>query len=481
MYFENVFKQIDDRLREDGGCSTALDYVEQSSWILFLKYLDDLESTRELKARLAGQEYSRFIDAPYQWHVWAAPKNERGAIDRTVTMVGDDLLDFVNNRLWPYLAGFRERFPNNTIEFKIGIIFSEIQNKITSGYTLRDVIEHVDQLRFQTAEEKHEMSALYENRLRQMGNAGRNGGEYYTARPLIRTIIRVLDPKIGETFYDGASGSCGFPCEAYLYMHAHTRPGTTDENILQTRTFYAKELKGLAYIIGMMNMILHGIESPNIVKTNTLAENLADIQPKDQVDVIGANPPFGGAEREEIQQNFPIKSSETAYMFLQHFIKMLKPGGRAGIIIKNTFLSNNDNASVALRKKLLTECNLTTVLDLPAGVFTGTGVKTVVLFFRKGEPTKKVWYYQLDKHFTKTHPLTEDDLADFIKLQKSKAEGANSWTIDVEGLDENYDLSVRNPNKVETIDVRTPKEIADEIAKFNLEGQELLNEILKML
>ena len=481
MKFESAFRQIDDILWKDAGCSTALDYVEQSSWILFLKYLDDLEKTRQLQAELAGEEYHHFIDEKHQWSSWAMPKDSEGNYDHTHALVGDDLLEFVNTDLWPYLSRLKDSYNSNTIEYKVGIIFTEINNKIASGYTLRGVIEQVDRLHFQTAEDKHEMSALYADRLRQMGNAGRNGGEYYTARPLISTIIHVLRPKIGETFYDGAAGSCGFPCEAYLYMHAHARPGTTDEETLQKHTFYAKELKGLAYIIGMMNMILHGIESPNVIKTNTLATPLSDIQPRDQVDVIGANPPFGGAEREEIQQNFPIRSSETAYMFLQHFIKMLKPGGRAGIVIKNTFLSNSDNASVALRKKLLTECNLTTVLDLPSGVFTGTGVKTVVLFFRKGEPTKNVWFYQLDKHFTKTHPLTEEDLSEFVHLQATKAESEHSWTLDTTTLDDHYDLSVKNPNKVEKVDDRTPQEIAAVLVNLNNENTDLLKQIKEML
>ena len=481
MKFESVFKQIDDILWKDAGCSTALDYVEQSSWILFLKYLDAMEQTRELKAALTGETYHRFIDGKYRWSAWAMPKDSAGHYDHAHALVGQDLLDFVNKDLWPCLSKLKDNRDSNTIEYKVGVIFTEIGNKLASGYTLRGVIEQVDKLHFQTADDKHEMSALYEDRLRQMGNAGRNGGEYYTARPLIRTIIRVLKPQIGETFYDGAAGSCGFPCEAYIHMHDHARPGNTDEQTLQTCTFYAKELKGLAYIIGMMNMILHGIESPNIIKTNTLAKPLADIQPRDQVAVIGANPPFGGAEREEIQQNFPIKSSETAYMFLQHFIKMLKSGGRAGIVIKNTFLSNSDNASVALRKKLLTDCNLTTVLDLPSGVFTGTGVKTVVLFFRKGEPTRKIWYYQLDKHFTKTHPLTEADLAEFLKLQPAKAESEHSWTLDPAALHASYDLSVKNPNKVEEVDERTPQEIASVLANLNKENTDLLNQIMEML
>ena len=220
-----------------------------------------------------------------------------------------------------------------------------------------------------------------------MGNAGRNGGEYYTPRPLIRAIIRVLKPQIGERIYDGACGSCGFPCEAFEYLtRDRGKLSTRDWNTLQTGTFYAKEKKSLAYVIGIMNMILHGIEAPNIVHTNTLAENIDDIQEKDRFQIVMANPPFGGKERPEVQENFPIKTGETAFLFLQHFIKSLKAGGRAGIVIKNTFLSNTDHAAMALRKELLENCNLYTVLDMPSGTFQGAGVKTVVLFFEKGSP-----------------------------------------------------------------------------------------------
>ena len=197
---------------------------------------------------------------------------------------------------------------------------------------------YVDELQFQSQQQKHELSDLYEGKIQRMGNAGRNGGEYYTPRPLIRAIVQVLDPKIGETIYDGAVGSAGFLCEAFDHLKAKAH-STTDQATLQRSTFYGKEKKSLAYVIGIMNMILHGIEAPNIVHTNTLAENLQDIQPKDQHDVVLANPPFGGKERKEVQQNFPIKTGETAFLFLQHFIKSLKAGGRAGIVIKNTFLS----------------------------------------------------------------------------------------------------------------------------------------------
>ncbi len=476
MAFESTFKAIDNTLRHDDGCSTALDYVEQSSWVLFLKYFDDLELTREQAAELEETHYNRIISGEYQWNQWAMPLDATGKYDVKRALVGDDLVDFVNGKLFPYLQSFTEKYEPDTIEYKVGIIFTNIKNKISSGYNLRDIIEHIDELRFQTAENRHEMTQIYEDRLRQMGNAGRNGGEYYTPRPLIRTIVKSVRPKIGETVYDGACGSAGFLCEAYTYMHG--KPGLTssEENILQTSTFFGKELKGLAYIIAMMNMILHGVQSPNIIRTNTLTENLSNITPSEQKNVILANPPFGGSEREEVQQNFPIRSSETAYMFMQHFMRMLKAGGRAGIVIKNTFLSNTD--AVLLRKKLLGECNLHTILDLPSGIFTGAGVKTVILFFTKGEPTQKIWYYQLDKHFTKTQPLTEEDLADFLKLQQTKADSVNSWTLDVSTLGEDYDLSVKNPNKVEEVDERTPAEIMDAIVELQDEADDIIHEKL---
>jgi type I restriction enzyme M protein len=231
-------------------------------------------------------------------------------------------------------------------------------------------------------------------------------------------------------------------------------------------------------------MILHGIEAPNIIHTNTLTENLADIQEKNRYDVVLANPPFGGKERKEVQQNFPIRTGETAFLFLQHFIKILKAGGRGGIVIKNTFLSNTDNASVSLRKLLLESCNLYTVLDLPGGTFQGAGVKTVVLFFEKGAPTRKVWYYQLDpgRNLGKTNPLNDDDLAEFVKLQESLADSSKSWSVDVKSIDkETFDLSVKNPNGGEEIAHRSPQEILEEIAALDAESAEVLANIRALL
>ena len=494
--FEQTFKNIDDILHKDAGCGSELDYVEQTSWVLFLKYLDDLEKDKATAAELTGKAYSPIIDPEFQWNYWACPKDSEGKLDHHAALTGDDLADFVNIQLFPYLKKFKtSALSADTIEYKIGEIFSELKNRIQSGYNLREVLNRIDELRFRTHAEKHEMSHLYEDKIKNMGNAGRNGGEYYTPRPLIKTIVKVVAPEIGQTIYDGAVGSAGFLVEAYEYLQGrgdlNGRPLSTREyEILQKRTFYGKEKKSLAYIIGTMNMILHGVEAPNIVHTNTLAENLSDIQEKDRYDVVLANPPFGGKERAEVQQNFPIKTGETASLFLQHFIKILKAGGKAAVVIKNTFLSNTDNASVSLRKLLLESCNLHTVLDLPGGTFTGAGVKTVVLFFEKGAPTQKVWFYQLnlDRNLGKTNSLNEKDLAEFVELQRVWASTReaptteNSWAIDVKNIDQTtFDLSAKNPNKKEETALRQPQEILEEMKALDEESAEILNSILELL
>src|SRR5438270_11262354 len=483
--FEQAFKNIDDVLRKEAGCTTELDYIEQTSWLLFLKYLDGLEQDRADEAALDRKKYAFLLEKPYRWEEWAAPKDKDGQIDYNRAKTGDDLRDFVNGKLFPYLHGFKQKATGpNTIEYKIGEIFGEIKNKIQSGYNLREIIDHIDELRFRSQSEKHELSQLYEEKIKRMGNAGRNGGEYYTPRPLIRAIIQVVQPKIGDRIYDGACGSAGFLCESFVYLTAKGKLTTKDLATLQTRTFYGKEKKSLAYVIAIMNMILHGIETPNIIHTNTLTENLADIQEKDRYDVVLANPPFGGKERKEVQQNFPIRTGETAFLFLQHFIKILKAGGRGGIVIKNTFLSNSDNASVSLRKLLLESCNLYAVLDCPSGVFQGAGVKTVVLFFEKGAPTRKVWYYQLDpgRNLGKTNPLNDDDLTEFVKLQKTFADTPKSWSVDAKSIDQTtFDLSVKNPNGAEEIAHRSPEKILDEIAALDAESAQILGNIKALL
>ncbi len=482
--FEQAFKNIDNIVWKEAGCTTELDYTEQTSWVLFLKYLDALETEKAMEAKLESRKYKPIIEGEFRWEKWAVPKTADGKIDHHKALTGSDLTDFVDQKLFPYLRGFKQRASgSDTIEYKIGEIFGEIKSKFQSGYNLREVLEIIDTLRFNSQAEKHELSHLYEAKIKNMGNAGRNGGEYYTPRPLIRAMIKVVDPKIGQTIYDGAVGSAGFLCESYEYLRPQAKKAA-DLKTLQERTFYGREKKSLAYVIAIMNMILHGIEAPNIIHTNTLAENLADIQDKDRYDIVLANPPFGGKERKEVQQNFPIKTGETAFLFLQHFIKMLKAGGSGAVVIKNTFLSNTDNASVSLRKLLLESCNLHTVLDMPGGTFLGAGVKTVVLFFEKGSKTRKVWFYQFNpgRNLGKTNSLNDADLEDFVLRQKTFADSEKSWSVEVKGIDAaTFDLSVKNPNGGDEVALRTPQEIMADIAELDLESAEVLAAIRELM
>ena len=453
---ESAFKAIDDLLRgSGGGCSGSLEYMEQSSWLLFLRYLDAQEENRRLTAEMQGKTYEPALPPELSWGAWAWPTRSDGAFDLDRSLKGDALLDFVKQRLFPGLKALRDEAAGTTsLQYRIGSIFSELTCRFASGYTLREVIDLIQPLKFQTNEDRHEMSVLYENRLREMGNAGRDGGQYYTPRPLIRTMVRILAPKLGETFYDGACGSGGFLCEAFAYL-AETAPNTADKWVtLQERTFSGGEVKSLAYVTAQMNCILHGLESPDIHFGSSLAQNPSSITDADRVDVIAANPPFGAKVEKGEKENFTTRSGESAYLFMEHFVAKLKEGGRAAIIIKNTLLSNTDNASRYIRQLLLERCSLEMVLDLPPKVF-AAGVKAVVLSFRKGGPTTApIRYYELDMQgvsLGKTRPLRESDLAEFeaIATCKQSGEGVERfWTVDPALVDkDSFDLSVKNPNR----------------------------------
>lgn len=476
------FKRIDNILLEDAGTNGPNDYMTQISWLLFLKYLDDLEETREHEAQLTGKKYQPLFKEEFMWRNWAHPKGSGGKPDLSRQLVGRDLVEFVNQKLFPYLKRFKETSEDpRSLHYKIGEIFGELNNKIQNGNNLREAIDIIDEMQFKTQEELDDLSHLYEDRLKLLGGAGRSG-EFYTPRPLIKTMIKAVDPKLGKTTYDGAAGTAGFLTESYEYLR---KKELTSHQLkfLKEDTFFAKNKKPEPYLLGTMNMILHGIESPNMLHTNTLTENLADIQEKDRYDYVLANPPFGGSERPEIKRNFPIESGETAILFLQHFMKMLRVGGAAAIVIKNTFLSTDDKAYNSVRKELIENYNLHTILDLPNGVFganSSTGVKTVVLFFDKGQPTQKIWYYQLNvgRNMGKTNPLNEADLANFLELYRTKADSANSWSVDIAELDKTtFDLSVKNPNAPEEATLRTPEEILAEIQQHDKEIALLLGKI----
>lgn len=482
--FRQTFRALDNVLRQEAAQTTELDYTEQTSWMLFLKYLEHREEERADEAALAGRQHRPILDEAHRWSAWAAPRRADGQFDHDRALTGDDLLRFVNDNLWPYLQGFKARATGpQTVEYKVGEIFSEVKPKFASGYSLRDALELIDQLGFRSQAERHELSEAYEAKIARMGNAGRNGGEYYTPRALIRAIVQVNDPRIGERVYDGACGSAGFLCEAYDYMRPQAK-GTTDLETLQTRTFVGREKKSLAYVIGVMNMILHGIEAPEIVHANTLIDDVTAFAERDRFDVVLANPPFGANERKEVSDPFPIRTGETAYLFLQHFIRKLKAGGRAAIVIKNTFLSNTDNASVTLRRELLQTCDLHTVLDMPQGTFQGAGVKTVVLFFERGRPTRRTWYYVLNpgRSLGKTNPLNDADMTGFVAMQRTKADGPYNWSVDVSEVDaRTWDLSVRNPHAPAEAEARTPEVILAEIASLDADTTLALERVRALL
>ena len=480
--FDTAFDRIYKALRRDEDLSTELDWAEQASWVLFLKYLHDSEIERADAAELEGKPHAPILDPAFSWGTWAYP-SVNGQLDDDKAKIGDDLIEFVKDELFPYLANLKSNnHAATSIQYKIGEVFSGIRCRYNSGYILRDVIEQVNSLEFNAQSQRHELSDLYETRIKNMGNSGRNGGEYYTPRPLIRAMIKVTDPKIGETIYDGAVGSAGFLCEAFEYLNTPSLSASQYE-LLQTKTLYGQEKKPLAFIIGTINMILHGIDSPNIVRGNTLAKNVNDIQESERHDIVLANPPFGGeSEDNSVKLNFPIQSGEAAYLFLQHFIRKLKVGGRAAVVIKNTFLSNGD--AKALREELTKTCNVHTILDCPQGTFQGAGVKTVVLFFEKGKATKDVFYYQLNpgRNLGKTNPLNDNDLSEFVSLQKDRTDSENSWVINLSDIDrDSFDLSPKNPNAPEKAPLRLPEEIIEDMLTRDKETADILEKIRGML
>jgi type I restriction enzyme M protein len=480
---QNEFKRIDNILFEDAGTNGANDYMAQMSWILFLKYLDDLEDIRNQEAVFSGKPYEPLFKDEFQWDNWAAQKLENGSPDLNARVTGEDLIDFVNQKLFPYLKEFKNTAQDpKSLLYKIGEIFGEIGNKIQSGRNLRDVIDIIDKLEFKTQEELDDLSALYEDRLKLMGGAGRSG-EYYTPRPLIQAMIKAIDPALGKTIYDGAAGSAGFLTESYAYLREKANT-PTELRFLKEDTFFGKNKKPEPYLLGTMNMILHGIESPNMVHVNTLTEDTHDIQEKDRYDYILANPPFGGNEHIEIQRNFDVKTRETANLFLQHFMKKLRTGGEAAIVIKNTFLTSEPSgATGSIRRQLLENFNLHTILDLPGGIFSATGstgVKTVVLFFRKGEPTKDILYYQLDvgRNLGKTSPLNINDMSDFLDKYQSRTASENSWIVSIDDINNvTLDLGVTNPYQEKQTELKTPFEIITEIKRIDAEVSKILSEL----
>lgn len=467
--------RITDILRRDDGISGAMQYTEQISWILFLKFLDDYEENSRDAAELDGKEYKYILDHTFRWSNWI--HRDKGMFS------GDDLKDFVNKELFPYLKWFRNVDADyHSVKYKIGEIYYFLDNRIESGHTLREVINIIDEMNFQSQVDLFALSQVYEDLLQGMGNDGGNSGEFYTPRSIIKLIVDIVNPKVGQTVYDPASGSCGFLIEAYHHMRPHIK---TDKELefLGNSTFFWNEKTPLAYILGVMNMILHGIHNPNISKVNTLTTNIRDVQDKDRYDIVLANPPFGGKEKEQIQQNFIFQTNATEMLFLQHIAKMIKVGGRTGIVVPEWVLFNTWEAFKNIKKEILENYNLHTIISLPAWVFLPySGVKTNVIFFDKIWITRDIWYYEINlgRSLTKNKPITYNDVKNITELQKNRSLTANSWIVKVEDI-KDYDLSAKNPNKAKEEALPSPVELLESIKNRNFKIEELTNQLFESI
>lgn len=489
MSLKQKIDRITDILRRDDGISGAMHYTEQTSWVLFLKFLGDYESEKEDEAVLSGKDYQPVLVEAHRWSSWACPKAADGKLDLARAKTGDDLTDYVNNQLFPYLKGFANVTASGidatSFAYKIGAIFQYLDNKVASGHTLREVLDIVDSLNFQSESDLFELSLVYEGLLQNMGDAGGYAGEFYTPRPVVRAMVQVLDPKPGETIYDAAAGSGGFLVEAFEHLKSKKSQLTTAQwDFIQRHTFFGYEKTSLAYVMGMMNMILHGIESPNLFRANTLTMNIRDIQEKDRYSIILANPPFGGKEKSQIQQNFPIQSNATELLFLQHFMKSLKSGGVAAIVVPEGVLFQTNSAFKQVKQELLENYNLHTILSLPAGVFLPySGVKTNVLFFERSGGTSDIWYYECEpeQKLTKNKPITDEHLAEFVELYKTRATTERSWTVPASALTGDYDLSAKNPAKQVSEQHLAPTEILQQLRINEQKVSNLLDEIEALL
>ena len=487
---ECKINRITDILRRDDGISGAMHYTEQISWVLFLKFLADLEESKAEDAELDGETYTYIIDEKYRWQNWAILKVD-GKKDLINSKSGDDLLDFVNKELFPYLKGFKSITENpKSIKYKIGAIFEFLDNRIANGHTLREVLDIIDEMDFHNQSDLFQLSLIYEKLLKDMGSDGGNSGEFYTPRPLIKVITDVVNPTIGQSIYDPAVGSCGFLIEAYNHIrytdvqNNKQRDLSTDQlKFLNEDTFFGNEKTPLSYVMGVMNMILHGIESPNIAKANTLTKDIRGLEEKDRFDCILANPPFGGKEKEQIQQNFPIKSNATELLFLQHMMTHLKLGGKCGVVIPEGVLFQTNNAFQSVKKDLLERFNVHTILSLPSGVFLPySAVKTNVVFFDRVGSTNDIYYYEVNPPYklTKNKPISIDHFAEFLDSWQDRKITENSWIVNVNDI-KDFDISAKNPNKNETIEHKSPIELVENIKLNNAEINDLMDEIETIL
>jgi type I restriction enzyme M protein len=493
----SLIKSARDIMRKDKGLNGDLDRLPLLTWIMFLKFLDDLEQQREDEAELAGKKCRPVIEAPYRWRDWAA--NPQG-------VTGDELLAFINQDearrpdgkrgpgLFACLRNLTSANGDNRRDV-IATVFRGVDNRMKSGYLLRDVINKVAGIHFTSSDELHTLGALYETMLREMRDAAGDSGEFYTPRPVVRFMVKVTDPRLGETVLDPATGTGGFLVEALNYLSKQVKT-VADRKRLQTASIFGCEPKPLPYLLGQMNLLLHGLDAPQIDPGNALRFKLSEIGERDRVDLILTNPPFGGEEEKGIQGNFPEdrQTAETALLFLQLIMRKLhrrptpegKPA-RAAVVVPDGTLFG-DGVCARIKEELLKEFNLHTIVRLPNGVFAPyTGIKTNILLFDRSRPTSEVWYYEQPapegrKHYTKTQPLQFEEFSACLEWWNDRKENNQAWKVPAsEIIAENCNLDRKNPRGKTDFEHMPPAQLADDILKMELRIAELMTEIKSAL
>jgi type I restriction enzyme M protein len=484
-------------MRKDKGLNGDLDRLPLLTWIMFLKFLDDLELQREEEATLAGKKFKSAIEPPYRWRDWAT--NPQG-------ITGDELLAFVNNEettrpdgrkgagLFRYLRTLTSSNGDDRRDV-IATVFKGVDNRMRSGYLLRDVVNKVAGIHFTSSDELHTLGALYESMLREMRDAAGDSGEFYTPRPVVRFMVAVIDPRLGETVLDPASGTGGFLVEAYNHLSKQVKT-VADRRVLQEKSLIGCEPKSLPYLLCQMNLLLHGLDSPQIDPGNSLRFKLTELGEKDRVDVILTNPPFGGEEEKGIQSNFPEdrQTAETALLFLQLIMRKLrrlpKSGfsrARAAVVVPNGTLFG-DGVCARIKEELLKEFNLHTIVRLPNGVFAPyTSIPTNILFFDRSGSTQDVWYYEQPlpegrKNYTKTAPIQFEEFAACIAWWKKREENDRAWCVPAaELLANSCNLDRKNPRAKEDAAHLPPGQLATDILKKEQRITEIVGNIRNLL
>ena len=488
-----LLKSARDIMRKDKGLNGDLDRLPMLTWIMFLKFLDDLEVQREEEAKLSGKRFKPAIEPPYRWRDWAAKADG---------ITGEDLLAFVNQdecnrpdgRRGPGLFAYLRKLTSANGDDRrdvIATVFRGVQNRMISGYLLRDVINKLGAIHYTSSAELHTLGALYESMLREMRDAAGDSGEFYSPRPVVKLMVEVTDPQLGETVLDPACGTGRFLVESYMHLAKQVKT-VADRKILQEQTLFGCEPKSLPYLLCQMNLLLHGLDAPQIDAGNALRFKLAELGEKDRVDIILTNPPFGGEEEKGIQGNFPEdkQTSETALLFLQLIMRKLRRQGgkaRAGVVVPNGTLFG-DGVCARIKEELLKEFNLHTIVRLPNGVFAPyTSIPTNILFFDRSGPTKEVWYYEQPlpegrKNYSKTAPLQYEEFAPLLTWWKKRKANDQAWRVPVaELLATGCNLDRKNPVAAEDVAHLPPEQLAASVLKKEQRIAEIMGNIQKLL